>query len=180
MTRTIKTLSSSIIYETRWMRLRQDEISRPSGAIGTYTVVEKEDFAVIAAIQDNEIYLVQQYRYPVSERCWEMPQGSYSDTEKLSPADIAMRELKEETGLVAGTIEKIGFFYEAYGYSSQGCHVFLATDLKFIGQKLEPEEEDLVSRAFSLDDFHSMIRQGVIKDAVTIAAFGLLKINGLL
>lgn len=174
MSGTIKTLSSTIAYEDRWLRVRNDRISRPSGALGSYTVVEKADFAVIAAIQDSAIHLVEQFRHPVSGRYWELPQGSWTSGGDTPPADMAARELKEETGLISGAIEEIGFIYTAYGYSNQGCHVFLATELTFAGQELEPEEEDLISKAFSLDEFQSMIRRGEIKDATTLAAYGLL------
>ena len=60
----IETLGTRIVYENRWMRLREDAIRRRDGSEGIYTVVEKPDFVVIVPIEeDGRIHLVQQYRY---------------------------------------------------------------------------------------------------------------------
>ena len=174
-----KTLSSRIIHEDRWMRLRLDAIERPSGAPGSYTVVEKPDFAVIAAIDGGMIHLVEQYRYPVGGRYWELPQGSWSGEGTLAAEELAARELREETGLVARAIRRIGFIHTAYGYSTQGCHIFHATELEHVGQALDAEEEDLVTRAVAVADFAAMIRAGTITDATTIAAFAHLQLHDL-
>ena len=72
----IETVGTSIVYKNRWMSLREDAIVRADGSTGLYSVVVKPDFAVIAAVSDGELYLVEQYRYPVQERFWELPQGS--------------------------------------------------------------------------------------------------------
>ncbi len=172
------TRSSRIVHQDRWMRVRLDAITRPSGAEGSYTVLEKADFAVIAAIEDGAIHLVSQYRYPVGGRYWELPQGSWQGDAPLAATELATRELREETGLTAGSMEEIGFFYTAYGYSNQGCHLFVASGLRFVGQQLDAEEEGLVSRSFAIDTVEAMIRAGEIKDATTIAAFGLLSLHG--
>lgn len=58
----ITTLESREVYANRWMRLREDRIRRADGQEGIYSVVEKPDFAVIAAVQNGQIYLVEQYR----------------------------------------------------------------------------------------------------------------------
>ena len=62
----IKTLGSRVVYENRWMRVREDAIRRRDGSDGIYGVVEKPDFAVIVPVEDDgRIHLVQQYRYHV-------------------------------------------------------------------------------------------------------------------
>ena len=75
MKKDIQTIESKIVYENKWMSVREDKILRTNGHEGIYGVVEKNDFAVIAAIQDQQIYMVQQYRYPVEARFWELPQA---------------------------------------------------------------------------------------------------------
>ena len=72
----IETVGTTVVYKNRWMTLREDAIVRSDGSTGRYSVVEKPDFAVIAAVADGEIYLVEQYRYALQQRCWELPQGS--------------------------------------------------------------------------------------------------------
>ena len=95
---------------------------------GLYSVVDKPDFAVIAAVANGEIHLVEQYRYPVRGRYWEMPQGSWEE-QTVDPLLLAAAELREETGLIAGSMRHAGRLYLAYGYSSQAYDVFLACDL---------------------------------------------------
>ena len=67
----ITTVTSTEIYRNRWMTLREDQILRADGSQGIYSVIEKDDFVVIVAVQDDEIYLVEQYRYPLGKRTLE-------------------------------------------------------------------------------------------------------------
>jgi ADP-ribose pyrophosphatase len=173
-------LFSRLIHEDRWVRIHHDIIRRPSGDEGSYTVIEKRDFAVIAAIENGLIHLVRQYRYPVKASYWEMPQGSYEGPGVISAQEIASAELRQETGLVAQQIQILGSFFSAYGYSNQKCHLFLATGLSHVGQSLDAEEEGLETRPFTLPIFADMIRNGEIADGTTIAAVGLMKLNGIL
>ena len=91
MSEEIKTLASKTVYTNRWMTVREDSIERQSGHTGIYGVVEKADFAVIAAVQDGKIYLVEQYRYPVAGRYWELPQGSW-ESSTIAPLELAAAE----------------------------------------------------------------------------------------
>lgn len=172
-------LSSAIVHEDRWMRVRHDRTRRASGALGTYTVVEKADFSAIAAIQDGMIHLVRQFRYPVGGRYWELPQGSYEGPDAITAEQLAANELREETGMLAASMAPVGSFFLAYGYSNQRCHVFLASGLTHVGQSLDEEEEGLETAAFPLDSVAEMIGAGEIVDATTIAAFGLLLLHRL-
>jgi ADP-ribose pyrophosphatase len=177
----IRTLDTRIVYENRWMRLREDAIRRPDGSDGIYSVVEKPDFVVIIPMEaDGRVHLVQQYRYPVGARYWEFPQGSWEQTPKADPSEVACGELREETGLQATCMVHAGHLFTVYGFSSQGYHVYLATGLQSGDADLDHEEQDLVSRAFPLAEIEQMIRDGEIKDATTVAAFGLLRLKRLL
>jgi len=175
----IRRTASSVVYRNRWMTVREDQIIRASGQTGIYSVVEKPDFAVIAPLHQNRLYLVEQYRYPVAGRFWEFPQGSW-EKEKLDPMALAAAELREETGLVAGSMVHAGRLFLAYGYSTQGYDLCLATQLEQRDAQREPEEEGLVTQAFEVAEVERMICEGVIQDATTVAAFGLLRLKGLL
>jgi ADP-ribose pyrophosphatase len=129
---------------------------------------------------DRRIHLVQQYRYAVGARYWEFPQGSWEQTSGADPAEVARGELREVTGLIAASRVHAGHLFEAYGYSNQGYHVYLATDLRRGKIALDHEEQDLISQVFPLQEVERMIRDGEIKDATTIAAFGLLRLKVLL
>jgi ADP-ribose pyrophosphatase len=179
MAREIETVATRVVYENRWMRVREDAIRRQDGSPGIYGVVEKPDFAIIAPIEDGMIHLVEQYRYPVRGRYWELPQGSWEQAPDADPLDLARAELREETGLTAETMRHMGHLFECYGYSEQGFHIYLAEGLRAGEASREPEERGMISRAFPVAEVMDMIFDGRIKDAATIAALGLLRFKGL-
>lgn len=176
----IETLESRIVYENNWMTVREDKICRASGALGIYGVVDKPDFVAIVPIHQGRVHLVEQYRYPVQGRYWEIPQGSWESSTNTDHAEVAAGELREETGLISDSLQYVGHVFQAYGYSNQGFHVFLATSLTSSVQDLDAEEEGLITESFSLEEFESMIVSGHIKDATTISAYALVKMKNLL
>jgi len=171
----MKTKGSRIVYENRWMRVREDTIERADGSAGIYGVIEKPDFALIIPIEGDQVYLVEQFRYPVSARFLEFPQGTWEQQASVEPLELARGELREETGLTAGRMDYLGHLYIAYGMANQGFHIFQATELTQGEASLDPEEQDLEVVRMSIADFEGKIRGGVIKDAGTIAAWMLLK-----
>lgn len=172
--------ASRIVYENRWMRVREDAIRRRDGSAGIYGVVEKPDFVVVVPVEpDGSIHLVQQFRYPVGGRWWEFCQGMWGPP-GADPALAAAHELREETGLVAERFLDAGPLFCAYGTMSQGFRVFLATGLTAGEAALEREEQDLVSRRFPRAEVERMLREGEIRDSVTLAAWALLTLRGLL
>ena len=179
--RKIETTSTQLVYQNRWMRVREDTIRRRDGSNGIYSVVEKPDFVVIIPVEDDgRLYLVEQFRYLVKGRYWEFPQGSWEQIEGADPLEMARGELREETGLDAAEMTHVGHLFEACGYSNQGFHIFLATGLRHGDADREREEQDLVTQHFALSEVERMICDGQIKDATTVAALGLLRPKGLL
>ena len=174
----IETLGSKLVYENRWMKVREDRILRQNGREGIYGVVEKADFAIILPLLGDSIVLVEQYRYPVGERFWELPAGSW-ETDAIGKEALATEELREETGYRAGELTYVGELFDAYGYSTQRFHVFVARNLEKGPPSLEEEEIGLISRPFPLAEFERMIVTGVVRDAATVAAFGLARMKGL-
>ncbi|OEF24128.1 NUDIX domain-containing protein [Vibrio rumoiensis] len=176
----IITLSSTVVYQNKWMTVREDKIKRESGAEGIFGVVERPDFVVVIPIDGDDIYLVEQYRYAVEERLLELPQGAWESEPNADPLTLAVGELKEETGLVAEKMQYVGFQYLAYGYSNQGYHIYLATGLTQQTTQLDCEEEGLVAKKIPLSEFEQRIISGEIKDATSVNAYGLAKLKGLL
>jgi 8-oxo-dGTP pyrophosphatase MutT (NUDIX family) len=174
------TLSRRIAYENRWTRVREDRIRRADGSDGIYGVVERGDFAVIAPWQDGRLTLVEQYRYPISARVWEFPMGMWEHAPGTDPAVLAAGELREETGLLAGQMTYAGEIFQGPGYCSQRGHIFLATDLTQGEPDREASEQDMICRSFALGEVEAMIRDGTIREAMTLSAFGLLRVKGLL
>ncbi len=85
----IKQLDSKVVYQNKWMTVREDKIQRPSGAEGIYGVVDKPDCAAILAIDNGVIHLVQQFRYTVGQRCWEIPQGAWESNPDADHLELA-------------------------------------------------------------------------------------------
>lgn len=112
-------------------------------------------------------------------RYWELPQGAW-EQQAGEPLVLAAAELREETGLVAGSIVHVGHLFPAYGYATQGFDVYVATQLEQRDSHLDPEEVGLIAKPFELSLVEQMMRDGVIKDAATVASFGLLRLKGLL
>ncbi|QDG74929.1 NUDIX hydrolase [Labrenzia sp. PHM005] len=174
---TIKKLSRRTVYENRWMKVHEDQVQFPDGSNGIYGIVDKEDFAlIIPRHADGRYQLVQQYRYPVEARYWEFPQGSWETKPGTNPEKVALGELEEETGYRAKSLTKLGHLFEAYGYSNQGMHVFLATELEVGQVNRDPGEQGMLTAAFSREEITRMIQSGEIKDAATVAALGLLMV----
>jgi ADP-ribose pyrophosphatase len=177
----VTTTGSRLVYENRWMRIREDAIRRRDGSAGIYGVIEKVDFVTVAAVDEaGRVHLVEQFRYPVQARCWELPQGMWEAAPETSHLDLARAELREETGLVAAEMAYAGHLLLAPGLCTQGYHVYRATGLTQGPSALEVSEQDLVTRAVPLPELEAMLRDGTIKDATTHAAFGLLRLKGLL
>lgn len=176
----IRTLSSKIVYANRWMTVREDAIARPDGSQGIYGVVEKPDFAVVAALEAGQVHLVEQFRYPIGQRFWELPQGSWPAGKGGTPLELARTELREETGIEAREFVHVGNVHAGSGFMAQRYDVFVARGLSFGPPQLESEEQGLVTRAFPVDEVIARICAGAITDAPTLVTFGLLKLKGLL
>jgi len=135
---------------------------------------------VIVPFQDGRLTLVEQYRYPVEARIWEFPMGMWEHAPNTDPAVVAAGELREETGLSAGSMLHAGEIFQGPGYCTQRGHIFLATDLTQGTAEREASEQDMICRNFSVAEFESMVRDGTVREAMTISAFGLLRLKGLL
>lgn len=170
----VRQVSTREVYRNRWLSLREDETERPDGSAGIYSVVDKPDFALVMPYERDGFHLVEQYRYPVGGRYWEFPQGTATGAAVVPPAELARAELAEETGLRAGRLELLGHLHCAYGMSSQGFDVFLATDLAPGPTAREASEQDMRQQWFSRAEFERLVRAGLVTDDSTLAAYALL------
>ncbi|MEE9199461.1 MAG: NUDIX hydrolase, partial [Dehalococcoidia bacterium] len=114
---------------------------------------------------DNVIF-VRQYRKPAEEMLLEIPAGGIEPGEE--PADAAQRELREETGYMAGRLERVCSFYTTPGFCTEFSHLYLATDLKHDPLQAE-EDESIEVCTVPIDQVLPMIQAGEIKDGKSIA-----------
>lgn len=174
----IATLSSREVYVNPWLRVREDQILRSNGKPGIYGVVDKDDAAIIIPLDaeadggKGRVWLVEQFRYTVQQRCIELPQGGW-EMGGIDPEELARGELKEEIGLHAASMIYLGNLWIAYGFANQKQHVFLATGLTSTEKEPDPEEHDLVVHSVTIAEFEQMMLDGRIRDNCTVSAWGL-------
>ena len=163
------TLSSRIVYDNPWIRVREDQVLHPDQQPGIYGVVHFKNIAIgILPIDANgAVHLVGQYRYPLQRYSWEIPEGGCPEGEE--PLKAAQRELLEETGLHAGTWRLIGEAHLSNSVSDERALWYLATDL--VQGKAEPEGSEVLERkVVRLEDALEMIDRREITDALSIMA----------
>lgn len=164
-----KTLSSELIYESPWIAVNKHQTINPAGNPATYSVVNFKNKAigVLPLSEDGYTWLVGQWRYPLNQYSWEIPEGGGPLGEE--PIDTAIRELKEETGIVAQKFEEIMQLHLSNSATDEHAFVFVATNLTF--EEAEPEEsEDLKVKKVHINDAFDMVMRGEITDGISVAA----------
>jgi ADP-ribose pyrophosphatase len=173
-------LDSRIAYETPWLRLRMDRLRLRNGMELDYGYIERPRYAIVAAIKDGAIWMVEQYRHPLRERSVELPMGVAAGVPEDRIAEAAAIELREETGLTAARFDYLGEIAPAPALLAQTGALFLATGLTEGPAALEPTEQDLVARPWPGEDAVAAALDGRIRDGATVASLGLLRMKELL
>ena len=163
------TLDGRVVYENPWIAVREDRVLRPDGNPGIYGVVHFKNRAIGVLPVDaaGRIWLVGQHRYTLDAYSWEIPEGGGAPDEP--PEVAALRELREETGLIAGHLEHIGVIHLSNSVSDEAGTLFRATDLS--EGPSEPEgTERLVLRRVEWLEAWAMLQSGEITDSLTVVA----------
>lgn len=156
------------VYENPWISVREDDVVRPDGEPGIYGVVHYKNSAVgVLPVEDEHVYLVGQYRYPLGEYSWEIPEGGCPEGEE--PLQAARRELKEETGLTAERWEELGKAHLSNSVADERAVWFLATGL--VSGDQDPDGTEVFeTRRVPIQEALSMALDGRITDALSILA----------
>lgn len=172
-----KTLTDKKVYENPWIKVSHRDVINPNGGKGIYGVVHFKNLAIgiVPLDEDNNTWLVGQYRYTIEEYSWEIPEGG-GLTQEESLVN-AQRELAEETGIIADKWTKIGELAMSNSVSDERGVLYVAQGLTF--EAAAPEEtEDLKVKKVPFETAVDMVMNGVITDALAIA--GILKTKILL
>ncbi len=163
-----RTLGSRQVYENPWISVREDSVIRPDGEPGIYGVVHYKNKAVgVLPVEDDHVYLVGQYRYPLRRYSWEIPEGGCPEGEE--PLRAARRELREETGLEAKSWRRLGEAYLSNSVADEYAVWFLATDL-VPGEPQTEGTEVIGVRRVPLREVVAMAMDGRITDALSVLA----------
>ena len=161
--------SSRTVYQNPWITVREDAVIRPDGQPGIYGVVmARTATGVLAMTEDDEVYLVGQYRYTLDAYSWEIIEGGADPGEDALTA--VQRELREEAGLEAAHWEPLGHeLWLSNCYTDERAHLFVARGLRQVQAEPEPTEILQVRKA-PFDEALRMVITGEIKDAVSVMA----------
>jgi len=126
-----KVLSEKLVHETPWIRVDHHDVITPTGTPGIYTTVDFKNWAIgiIPIDEEGYTYIVGQYRFPLKEYSWEIPEGGGSKDKTI--LDSAQRELLEETGITATNWEMLYEFNTSNSVTNERAFVFLATGKEY-------------------------------------------------
>ncbi|WP_304236241.1 NUDIX hydrolase [Jiulongibacter sediminis] len=166
------TIREEVVYANNWIEVVHKDVLNPNGNPGVYGQVNFKNIAigVIPVDEEGNTWLVGQYRFPLEEYSWEIPEGGCPEGENM--LDAAKRELKEETGLEASSYEMICKIHTSNSVCKEVAYIYLAKDLK--QGKAQPEDtEQLVVKKLKLSEAIQMVMDNKITDSMSVA--GLLK-----
>lgn len=168
-------LDSREIYDNKWIRLTEYDVINPKGGKGIYGKVHFKNRAlgIVALDEEENIYLVGQWRFALGHYSWELPEGGGPLDD--DPLESARRELEEETGLKAAHWEKMFDFHLSNSVTDEFGYVYLATGLEQGAAKPE-DTEDITVRKVSVDEAVEMVLKGEITDSMSVAAIFRVKL----
>ena len=166
---TERMVSSETIFEGKIIKVTLDQARLPNGSLAAREVVyHPGGVAVLALDEDNTVYLVKQFRYPLQELLLELPAGKLDHGSEEDALLGAQRELSEETGLEAAKWTYLGYTLASPGFCTEALHMYLAQDLTRKGQHLDEDEFlDVVTMPF--DQLAGQVMDGTITDGKTVS-----------
>jgi 8-oxo-dGTP pyrophosphatase MutT (NUDIX family) len=170
-------LNERKVYENPWIRVDEHQVIDPNGNQGIYGKVsfKNKALAIVPVDEDLNTWLVGQYRYTLDEYSWEIPMGGGPlDTDLL---ESAKRELREETGITAGSWEMIQRIHTSNSVTDEEGFIFMARDLSF-GRTEFDDTEKLEIKKIPLREALGMALNNEITDSLSVT--GLLKASRIL
>lgn len=159
-------LSSKTVYSGRLFQVELDELRMESGIIAQREILKHPGaVAMVPVAPDGRLLLVTQYRHAAGRRLLEIPAGTLEPGE--DPRECAVREMQEEVSMHPGTVEPLGGFFVAPGYTSEYIHLFVCSDLREASLAAD-DDEDLEVHPTTREEALEMIERGEICDAKSV------------
>ena len=162
-------LSEKKIYNNPWIELTEFDVLNPQGGKGIYSVVHFHNLAIgiLPLDEENNTWLVGQYRFPLKHYSWEIPEGG--GKKNIPPIESAKRELLEETGIEAQEWIPIIETHLSNSAMDEFGIIYIAKGLSF--QKSSPEEtEELQVKKIAFEEVYKMVLNGEINDSLSMLA----------
>lgn len=161
-------LDSQVFFEGRIFTLVRQTYRLPDGRTRAYELVRHHGAVTLVPVDpQGRILFVRQYRVGAESELLELPAGVLHAGE--DPAEGAARELREETGMAAGVLTRLGDFYMAPGYSSEHMVVYLAEQLT--PDPLPQDDDEFLDLvAVPVAEALRMAREGDLRDGKSLAA----------
>ena len=145
-------------------RLREDHLHIAGRGDIHYSYLERGDSVIIVPVTpDGQMALIRQYRYPVDAHCFELPAGCCRDMGGATLEEVARRELREEIGGLAGSLEYVTWFYSSSSISDEVCHIFLALDTTLTGETDMEPGEHIQTMLRPVREAFALVRRGEMK-----------------
>ncbi len=156
------------IFNGKVIKLSVDKVLLPNGKPAQRELVRHPGAVLILPVlPDGRLVFVRQYRYAVGKVLYELPAGKLDAGE--NPDDCALRELTEETGYVAGKLEKLSSIIVTPGFCDEVIHIYKANELVLKQQNLD-EDEFVEVCLFNSKEVMAMVKNGTLCDAKTLCA----------
>jgi ADP-ribose pyrophosphatase len=165
-----KLLSSELLFNDPWFKVRKETCETPKGKIVTpYYVYDFPTWVgAVPLTDDGKIILIKQYRHAYGDECIEIPGGCVDDTDDNNKAAIA-RELLEETGFSFSEYHYLGKISPNPSTNSNLLHMYLATGgIKVATQSLD-ENEEIEIGYYSIQAVKQMLRENKIVQAMHVS-----------
>lgn len=172
-----KTKNSELKYENPWISVTEHQVINAAGNDGIYGTVHFKNIAIgiIPLDENNNTWLVGQYRYPLNQYSWEICEGG--GKMGVDTLDSAKRELMEELGIKATDWIKLLDMHLSNSVSDEVGIIYIAKNLSYFNP--EPEEDEVLSiKKVSFNEAYEMVMKGEITDSLSVA--GILKTKILL
>ena len=166
-----KTLSKKIVYKSKFLGVREDQILN-QGKKGIYSVIfrgTKGGISVVAKDKKGSFYLVKQWRYPTNKETIEFVAGAIEKNE--TPLQAAKRELFEELGLISKSWKFLGKYNESNGFCTVEMYPYLAENVEVKDESFQDNEEYTEIIKLSEKNLDKHIKSGKITDDLTLATY---------
>ena len=166
-------ISTERLYHGRIVSLDRDTVRFPDGSTGQLEMLRHPGASAVVPFLDDpgdrdpRVLLIRQFRHAAEDFIWEVPAGRLDPGE--TPEACAHRELEEETGMRARTLERLTMIYTTPGFTDERIHLFLAHGLEAGTQRREVDEF-LELHPLRWSEVMGLVRSGEIQDGKTLTS----------